>query len=300
MDALKLVLVIVESNDYQAAQAKAAQEAARRLGVELEVVHIADDAVVQSMEIVRRLQSPVEKRPHGIIFEPVGTPLAQAAKIAAETHVGWAVLNREVDYLPQLRAAFHDVPLFSVTTSHTEVGRIQGRQISRLLPNGGIVLHVHGPSGNKAAVQRTEGMQETMPPNADLRMLRAFWSEASARQAVSSWLNLSISRELPVGVVAAQNDAMALGARNAFHELTAGADRLRWLGTPFLGCDGLPSGGQAAVRKHLLAATIVIPPNAGQAVEALVSALRTGKEPPEAIFTEPMSYPGLDSLQPAS
>lgn len=299
MDALKLVLVIVESNDYQAAQAKEAQATAQRLGAELELVHIADDAVVQSMEIVRLLQNPVDKRPHGIIFEPVGTPLAQAAKIAAAAHVGWVVLNREVEYLPEMRASFHEVPLFAVTTSHTEVGRIQGRQISRLLPNGGIVLHIHGPAGNKAALQRTEGMQETMPPNTDVRMLRAFWSEASAHQAVRSWLNLSISRELPVGVVAAQNDAMALGARKALQELTTGADRLRWLRTPFLGCDGLPSGGQAAVRKGLLAATVVIPPNAGQAVEALVSALQTGKQPPETIFTQPTSCPALDLLQPA-
>ncbi len=300
MKSLNLALVIAVSNDYQAAQARTAQEMAQRAGVNLKVVRIEDEAIVQSQEVLRLLQSPAETRPDGIVFEPVGTPLAQAARIAAAAGVGWAVLNREADYLGQLRATFPKTPLFSVTTSHTEVGRIQGEQITRLIPKGGVVLHIHGPAGNNAALERTEGMQHAKPVNADLRMLRGFWSEESAYQATASWLKLTISRELAVSVVAAQNDAMALGARRAFQELTTGTDQMRWLQVPFLGCDGLPGTGQAAVRRGLLAATVVIPPNAGQAVEALATALRTGKQPPESILIQPTSFPPLDALQPTA
>jgi hypothetical protein len=54
---------------------------------------------------------------------------------------------------------------------------------------------------------------------------------------------------------------MALGARRAFDELTTGAEHDHWLSLPFIGCDGLPKSGQAAVRRGLLEATVVIPAN---------------------------------------
>jgi len=91
---------------------------------------------------------------------------------------------------------------------------------------------------------------------------------------------------------------MALGARKAFQELPNGPARDRWLRVPFIGCDGLPNGGRKAVREHLLAATVVIPPNAGDAVQAMASALRTGKQPEVTLFTEASSFPPLHSLAP--
>ena len=100
--------------------------------------------------------------------------------------------------------------------------------------------------------------------------------------------------------MAGQNDAMALGARRAFQELTTGAERDRWLSLPYIGCDGLRNTGQAYVHRGLLAATIVIPANAGQAIKALVTSLRTGQQPPECIFTTASSFPQIASLTPKS
>jgi len=141
-------------------------------------------------------------------------------------------------------------------------------------------------------------MQETKPANVEARMLHGVWTEESAYHAARSWLQLSIAKELALGAVVAQNDAMALGAHKAFEELPAGAARARFLLLPFLGCDGHPGTGQAAVRKGLLTATIVIPPTAGHAIEVLGSALQTGKQPAECIIREAHSFPPLASLQP--
>jgi ribose transport system substrate-binding protein len=115
------------------------------------------------------------------------------------------------------------------------------------------------------------------------------WSEQSAYNAVTSWLQLSTNRDIRIRLVAAQNDAMALGARRALESFGAGS-------LPFLGCDGLPGGGQSAVRRKLLAATVVIPPNAGRALEAMVKGLRTGLPVEELILTAPTSYPPLGDL----
>jgi ribose transport system substrate-binding protein len=298
MKTLTFALLVVENNDYQTEQVHAAEAAALRAGVQLQIVHTEHDAIVQAQKVLALLQSPAGTRPDGVLFEPVGTPLAQAAKIAAELGVGWVVLNREsVEYLPELRKRCR-APMFSVTTSHTDVGRIQGEQIAHLLPQGGAVLYIQGPSGNAAAGQRTGGMLETKPPGIEVRLLRGVWTEESAFHATGSWLKLSIAKELQLGAVAAQNDAMALGARKAFEELASGELRKRWLHLPFLGCDGLPATGQAAVRQGRLAGTVVIPLSAGHAVELLASSLRSGEQPAECTYRPATSYPALRTLKP--
>src|SRR2546429_1962866 len=87
---------------------------------------------------------------------------------------------------------------------------------------------------------------------------------------------------------------MAVGARKAFEELANESERERWLKLPFTGCDGLPKTGQAWVHSKLLTATIIVPPNAGQAMEMLVHALRGGPMPRERSLTVPNSYPPIE------
>ena len=300
MKRLNLALLVVENNDYQAEQTISAKQAAHECEADLQVIQTEHDAVVQSQQVLKLLYSPAETRPNGVFFEPVGTPLAQAAKIAASSGVGWVVLNREVDYLAELRRLHTATPVFCVTTNHEEVGHIQGEQITNLLPHGGAVLYIQGPSDNKAAVRRAATMQAAKPANVDVRVLKGLWTEESAYNAVGSWLKLNVAKDLAFGVVAGQNDAMALGARRAFQELTGGAERDHWLSLPYIGCDGLRNTGQAYVHRGLLAATIVIPANAGQAIKALVTSLRTGQQPPECIFTSASSFPPIASLKPKS
>ncbi len=298
MERLRIALVAVENNDFQKMQAASAQEAASRLGIDLQVLHIEHDALMQSQEILKLLQGPPPARPHGILFEPVGTALAKAAQLAAAENVGWVILNRaNVDYLPELRTKY-STPMFCVTTSHIDVGRVQGEQMGRLVRSGGIVLYIQGPSDNEASKQRSAGMQASKPPLVEIRYMKGTWTEKSGYQAIQSFLALSTSRQAAVKLVAAQNDAMALGARRAFQELTSGADLARFSNLPFIGCDGLPDGGQAAVRNGKLAATVVIPPNAGNAVEVLADALRKRRQPEERILTTPTSFPALTSLAP--
>jgi hypothetical protein len=45
-----------------------------------------------------------------------------------------------------------------------------------------------------------------------------------------------------------------------------------------------------------LAATIVVPTNAGQAVSMLAEALQTGRDVPERSFTVPESFPPIEKL----
>lgn len=291
-----LISLTTKDNDYQIEQEAAAVEAGRRLGVGVKVIYADNDPIKQSKQILEVVQSPKEKHPNAIIFEPVGgTALPQVARAANAAGIGWVILNREADYLRELRQK-GGAPVFSISSDHLEIGRIQAQQMAALLPNGGTVVYIQGPSDNSAAKQRTQGMQQRKPENMKVIMLRGQWTEESAYRAVGSWMRLSTSRKFPFDAVSAQDDAMALGARRAFQDETDAAVREKWLSVPFLGCDGLPKTGQEFVRKGLLAATVYVPPNTTLALEMLVAAIQKKSSPAELALTVPTSFPRIDEL----
>jgi len=291
-----LISLTTKDNDYQEEQASAAETTARRLGVDIEIVYADNDAITQSQQLLKVIQSGSVSPPDAIVFEPVGaTALPQVARAAAAAGIGWVVLNRDVEYIADLRRTYK-VPMFAITSDHEEIGRIQGQQFAALLPKGGSVLYVQGPAESLAARQRTSGMYETKPAGIQIRSLKAQWTEASAHKAVSAWLRLSTSRESHVDLIAAHDDSMAAGARKAFQEHTTGVDREHWLSLPFLGCDGVPKTGQAWVKSGILAATVVVPTNTDIALTMLVKALQTGTQGEERKLTLPTSFPTVEAL----
>ena len=297
MKKLKFVVSLTtDDNDYQMEQAVEASKVAAKLGVEIQIMYAENDAIVQSQQLLKIIQSNTEPHPDGIIFEPVGgTAMPQVARAAAAAGIGWVVLNREVDYLADLRRNFK-VPLFSLTSDHEEIGRIQGRQIAALLPQGGSILLIQGPAESLAARQRATGMQETKPSSVQVKGMKANWTEASAYKTVTSWLKLSTSQPSTMSLIAAQDDSMSLGARKAFQEIPQSMAREQWLAMPFLGIDGMPKTGQAYVRQGWLTATIIVPTNTGTAIEMLTAAIRTGANPPEKTLIGAQSCPSIEEL----
>ena len=292
-----LVALTTNDNDYQIEQAQSAQQMARKLGAEVQIVYADNDAITQSTQILKAIQVAEDKRPDAVVFEPVGgTALPQVARAAASVGIGWAVLNRDASYIPEMRKS-SSAPIFGVSSDHLEIGRIQGRQFAALLPHGGAILYIQGPAENSAAKERALGMQETKPSNIHVTALRAQWTEESAQRAVRSWLKLITSQRAAIDLIGAQDDSMALGARKAFEELANESERERWLKLPFTGCDGLPKTGEAWVRSGLLAATVFVPPNTGQAIEMVFQAIQNGKKAPERALTVPVSIPALDELK---
>ena len=295
MDKLNvLVSLITDDNDYQLEQAASAQSAALKLGATVQIIYSGNDAVMQTQQILSFIQDP-SKRPDAILVEPVGTGMAQVAKAAVAAGIAWSVINSEVDYVPQLR--LHAlVPVFSVMSDHVEIGKLQGQQIAAFLGEKGCVLYVEGPSRDVARL-RTKGMMGTKPRGIDVKTLKGDWTQNSGYHAIKSWLSLSTSRQLNVGMIACQNDDMAVGARRAFEELGNLQERDAWLRLPLTGCDGVPKSGQTWVRQGRLAATVVSPPIVGDAMQLLASALKAGSQPPERTLVAPHSFPELKELQ---
>ena len=296
MNKLNVVVsLITDDNDYQLEQAASAQAAALQLGANVQIIYSGNDAVQQTQQILTFIQDP-SKRPDAILAEPVGTGMTQIAKAAVGAGIAWAIINTNVDYITQLRQHAL-VPVFSVVCDHEAIGRIQGQQIGAFLGDSGCVLYLEGPSVRDVAKLRTRGMLATKPARVDVKSLKGDWTQNSGYQAMKSWLSLSTSRQLHVGMIAGQNDDMAIGARRALEELGNLAERDEWLRLPITGCDGLPRSGQEWVRQRRLAATVISPPLVGDAIQLLASALAAGSQPPERTVVAPSSFPALKELQ---
>ena len=291
-----LVSLTTEDNDFQVEQALAAEEAARRLHVDVEVMFANNDAINQSQQLLKVIQGPKESHPDGIIFEPVGGPgLPHVATAAAGAGIGWVVLNRQAQYIQDLRRTAR-APVFSISSDHLEIGRIQAQQVAALMPKGGTVMYIEGPSDASSAKQRASGMQQHVPGNINFITLKGKWTAESAHRAATSWMRLSTSQKSAVGLVCSQNDAMAMGARRAFQEQADESMRAKWLSVPYIGVDGLPKTGQAFVRSGLLTATVIVPPNTTMAMEMLVEATTKNVQPSPLAYTVPVAFPSVEEL----
>ncbi len=296
MDKLNiLVSLITEQNDYQREQAASAQTAAAKIGADLQIIYANNDAVSQTQQILQFVQEP-KKRPDAIFVEPVGTGMYQVAKAAVSAGIAWVIINAGVDYLPELRL-HSTVPVFSVISDHEAIGKIQGQQMAALLGDIGTVLYVEGPSVRDVSRLRTKGMLSSKPPGIVIKTLKGDWTQQSGSHAIRSWLSLSTSREMHVGMIACQNDDMAIGARHSFEELSDVKERDGWLALPITGCDGVPKAGQTWVRQGRLNATILSPPLLGDAIMLLAASRLKGTQPEERTSVAPTSFPALSELK---
>ena len=218
-----LVSLITDDNDFQLEQSASAQAAAVQLGARVQIIYSDNDAVQQTQQILSYIQDP-SKRPDAILAEPVGTGMAQVAKAAVDAGIAWAMINNDVDYITSLRQRAL-VPVFAVISDHQAIGKIQGQQIGAFLGDRGCALYLEGPRGRDVAKTRSQGMLATKPPGVNVKVLRGDWTQKSGYHAMKSWLSLSTSRQMQVGMVACQNDDMAIGARRAFEELPDARER---------------------------------------------------------------------------
>jgi ABC-type sugar transport system substrate-binding protein len=295
MTKLRVLLsLITQENDYQREQAASAEEAARRLGVELQVVYANGEAIIQTKQILGVLHPNATDRPDVIIVEPAGTGMTQVARTANQKNIAWVLMNRSATNLVPA-AERTSAPMGCIELDNVEVGRLQGRQFAALLPSGGTVFYIEGPPTD-VSKQRRAGVQETMPANIELQAVRGRWTEESGVHAMEVRLKIKGSRPPDVGVIGCQNDAMAMGARKAIEALPPGSQRDLWLQLPFTGCDGVPTSGQLWVQRGSLAATIVSPPLAGRAMDLVLDAITNGRPMTEHTLVNPTSYPPVDQL----
>ena len=148
-----------------------------------------------------------------------------------------------------------DRPLGNVSTDHTRVGEIQGRQVAALLPQGGRVLCIAGPARSSAAQQRLDGLKSQLTEAIEVQEISAgAWTEPDGIVAFNDWYRVAKARDPIVQVVAGGNDELAVGARRACEALANAEHRSALLDAKFLGVDACPTFGQKLVEDGTLAA----------------------------------------------
>jgi ABC-type sugar transport system substrate-binding protein len=245
----------------------AAVSTAQQLKLPLEVHFAENDAGAQAQAVYAFIHA----HPAGsvIMIEPVSdVALEQVGRHAALAGMGWLLLNRTNGYLHALRVEFPSLPIGSVTADHKEIGRIQGRQFEALLHGKGTVLYVCGPATASAASERLAGMREVLDATSIKHVsIFADWTEQGAEKAVSSWLK-GAGTSTPVHLIGCQNDAMAAGSLRALAGVGV-LDRPGLSEMLVTGVDGNPQFGVPLVDRKRLAATVIMPPVAGHAIELI-------------------------------
>src|ERR1035441_8403944 len=64
-----LLSVTNEDNDFQIEQVKAARQVASKANVELEVLSARDDGILQSQQLLHRIQSAAVSRPNAVLSD---------------------------------------------------------------------------------------------------------------------------------------------------------------------------------------------------------------------------------------
>jgi ABC-type sugar transport system substrate-binding protein len=291
-----LVSLLSHDEEYQRLQAESAQAAATRLGIELEVTYAERNPVLQIQQIFRAVGRPPETRPEVVIVHSVSAVgVENAARAAVQAGIGWMLLNEKTPYLEKLRRELPGPLVGCVYVDNEEVGRIQGRIAKALVPGGGRIVCVEGPSMSGTSQSRRKGLEAELSGSRVpiSRWIPGDFTELGAERAVRTWARNATEDVRPAAIVC-QNDEMGAGAAAALQRHRPG-----WADIPITGCDGVPTCGQKLVAEKVLAATIVIPPRAGLAVEIAAKHLRHEPVPFASIVT-PHALPTIREVASAA
>lgn len=280
-------------NDFMQALRSEAETAAARAGFELEVAFAGVDpgkiSIEQPQQIYRSINRGLAQRPVAVIVFPL-LDVAHTVKEVAAAHVGVIVLNRLPPFIEELRATNPGVPVFAVSSDQVQAGRVQGRQLRALLPDGGLVLGVLGNPLASSTSDRAAGLRQVLEGSSiRLTTVHGDWGTASGEDVVSKWLRQPWNRE-KLAAIACQNDAMAMGARKATRQLSADTAFAYLQRLPILGIDGSPQFGIKLVESGELTATVINPLVTRHAIELLARALK-GENVPAFLSVEPKPHP---------
>ena len=284
-------------NDYQRRLKEVGLREAKNHGFDIVVESAQFDASRQVAQIREAIKTAAATNLAAILVSGVhDDELAPVAHEAADAGLEWALLN-EGAFIDEVRAQHPNRAVFAVTCDQIEIGRIHAQQVTTLVGAAGRILCVTGHLRNLSALQRLDGLKQTLDNKFDLVELNADWTAEGARMAVERWVSgITAQEDLPVMFVA-HNDEMALGVRQALRDFDCQTN-LPVGGSPIPGCDGALTFGQRLVRVGRLKATVINPPASGVAIEWIARARKNGEIPPVRVLLPVTSFPALPSLKP--
>jgi inositol transport system substrate-binding protein len=218
------------------------------------------------------VEAAITKGVDGIVISPNDADaLAPGLQEAVDAKVPVVTIDRRVNKVPGI--------LGHVGADNVKGGEAQGELVEKLFPNGCTVMNLQGQSGSSPAIDRNKGLHNVLDKAKDKYKI-VFEDTAGFDRAkgLSMTESALASMPKPPDVIVCANDDMALGALEALKARNLlGKIKL-------IGFDALPEAlGQ--IKAGNMTATIEQMPG-GQvrgALETLVSFIRDGKKPAEAV-----------------
>jgi ABC-type sugar transport system substrate-binding protein len=280
-----------EVDHYQVLQEKEAIREASAASLALEIIHATG---FDHLRVIRkRLRDQAAPPIDAVIIEPSSVSATGLLLKQLKGETGFVLLNAwSADVQEAARDWGKGLPFGTVSTDHLGIGRIQGRQVRALVPQGASVLCVTGPPGSSAAAERLEGLREALGDQGSLYETAAgYWTESDGAAAFERWYRIYKKRALKVDAVVAQSDELAMGVRRAIEGLDDPEHREMLLRSPLLGVDACPDYGKMLVDTGRLTASVVTPATTGEAIRHLRDFWAHGKAMPLQALTPPAAYP---------
>jgi ABC-type sugar transport system substrate-binding protein len=189
--------------------------------------------------------------------------LAPAVQAAIDAGLVVVTVDRNVTDVPTLA---------HVGADNVEGGRLQGRYLLEILPDGGDIIELQGQPGAAPAIDRHKGLDEILAAQDKVKVVVSQTAEFARAKAVSVLEAALASTPEPKAVVCA-NDDMAFGAIEALSD--AGLT-----GVPIIGFDALPEA-LLDIQAGTMAATIEQFPGgqSKQAIDIAMAKLVSGTDP---------------------
>jgi ABC-type sugar transport system substrate-binding protein len=288
-----LVSLLSDHQEYQRLQASEAKTAGARGGLDVRVVASDSDPTKQIQQISAAIASPEGTRPVAVVAETAGSVgFERVARSVLQAGAAWMLVSDNPRYLDTLRREFPDRLVGSACINNPEIGGLLGRMALTLLPAGGKILCVEGPTATAATLQRRRALEEGIRGSRVqiYKTLGSDWTGAGAQKVAESWLALAGKSAVKPDLIVSFNDEMAVGVLQAIQ-----AKHPEWGKVRAIGCDGLPESGQRLVKEGVLAATIVTPATAGSGTEQVVKSLR-GEKVDQAVAVPIRPFPSIEEL----
>jgi ABC-type sugar transport system substrate-binding protein len=307
----RLGIFVNNVEGYQGCIVREAKAVAEKEGLAVEIFDAGHNAPKQAQDLVRFAnQNPGVKLCAMVIPE---ADAFQSGEIEDDPtyHLGARVLQKGVGFIilnhgreplvTALRARFPALPIALIAVDNLEFGRMQGRQLRRLVPKGGTALCVRGNPFDTACRDRSAGLAEELKDSGiTVEEIDARWDADLAEPGVFKWVMSPIRRHMSLAAVVSQNDHMGQAARQALLRAADELGRPDLKKVPVIGGDGLPDFGLRWVAEGALTATVVVTLPGKPAVEQLVRYWKQGAPLPAVTRLGVKSHPDLNTLRPAT
>jgi hypothetical protein len=277
------------ADDFQRFQEETALSEGAHAGIDVEVAFAPpfDQLAVLKKRLLEAGSRPLD----AVLVEPANVAMSEMAMRDTKGKSGLVLLNNWTPAVEEYARAWGSQhPFGTVASDQRRIGEIQGRQISKLLPKGGVVLEILGPQRAGPAAERLAGM--TLGPEIKAYQTEAAqWTEAAGSDAFKAWYASFRVRTETVQVVAAQSDALAVGARDAAKAVANPAHQKMFAEAKYIGIDACPSYGRRLVDSGVLTASVVMPSNTDVAIRHLHAFWQSNRPMPLRAHAEVAPYP---------